>query len=179
MVAMQPQSASSSTKGSGRATPLALLGKGPGPISSPFGAAATVAYVVGALLVLWSTYIHFHLWNEANGYRPIPTIGPLFLAQSIGGLLVAILIVAVRRAWAAVIGLGFAVSTIVGFLLTVGLTKGLFNFKESWAAPFAGLAFAVEIAAAAVLLVAATLSLLRSASTTRSGSAPIGASSGA
>jgi hypothetical protein len=176
---MQQRGASSSTTGSGRATPLAPLGKGPGPISTPLGAAATGAYVAGALLVLWSTYIHFHLWNETDGYRHIPTIGPLFLAQSIGGLLVAIVIVAVRRVWAAIIGLGFAVSTIVGFLLTVGLTKGLFNFKESWAAPFAGLAFAVEIAATAVLLVAAALSLLRSASTTRSGSAPIGAPSGA
>jgi hypothetical protein len=176
---MQHKSASSSEKGPGRATPLALLEKGPGTISSPLGATATVAYVVGALLVLWSTYIHFHLWNEADGYRPIPTIGPLFLAQSIGGLIVAILIVAVRRVWASIIGLGFVVSTLVGFLLTVGLTKGLFNFKESWAAPFAGLAFAVDIAGAAVLLVAAALSLLSSASTTRSGSAPIGASSGA
>jgi hypothetical protein len=179
MVMMQHRSASSGMKRWGGTTPLALLGKGPGPLSNPLGVAVTLAYVVGALLVLWSTYIHFHLWNETDGYRHIPTIGPLFLAQSIGGLVVGILIVAVRRVWVAVIGLGFAVSTLVGYLLTVGLAKGLFNFKESWAAPFAGLAFAVEIAAAAVLLVAAALCLLQSASTVRSGSAPIGASSGA
>jgi hypothetical protein len=166
-------------KTSSRTTPLALLGKGPGPVSTPFGLATTVAYVAGALLVLWSAYIHFHLWDESDGYRHIATIGPLFLAQAIGGLLIGVLIVAVRRVWVAIIGLGFAASTVIGFLLTVGLTKGLFNFKETWAAPFAGLAFAVEIAAAAVLLVAAALSFVRSASTTRSDSAPIGASSGA
>jgi hypothetical protein len=104
-------------------------------VSTSLGAAAGVAYVIGALLVLWSAYIHFHLWNETGGYRHIPTIGPLFLAQSIGGLVVGIVVVAVRRVWAAVIGMGFAASTLIGFLLTVGLTKGLFNFKESWAAP--------------------------------------------
>jgi hypothetical protein len=163
--------------GSDRITPFNLLNRGAGPVSTVLGVATTALYVVGALLVLWSGYIHFHLWNETDGYRKIATIGPLFLAQAIGGLVVALLIVAVRRVWAAIIGIGFAASTAVGFLLTVGLAKGLFNFKESWAAPFAGLAFAVEIAAIAVLLVAAALSLVRSASKTRSGSAPIGAPS--
>ena len=163
----------------GRSTSLKLLGKGPGPVFSPLGLAGTVAYVAGALLVLWSAYIHFHLWGEPDGYRQIPTIGPLFLAQAIGGLFVGILILAVRRVWVAVVGLGFAASTVIGFLLTVGLAKGLFNFKENWAVPFAGLAFAVEIAAAALLLVAGVLSFVRSASTTRADSGPIGASSGA
>jgi hypothetical protein len=167
-------------KRSSRTTPPALLGKGPGPVSTPFGLAATVAYVAGALLVVWSGYIHFHLWDESGSYyRNIATIGPLFLAQAIGGLVVGILLVAVRRVWAAIIGIGYAISTFAAFLLTVNLPKGLFNFKEIWAAPFAGLAFAVEVAAAVVLLVAAALSFVRSASTIRSDSAPIGASSGA
>jgi hypothetical protein len=178
MVSMQ-QSQPSDMKTSGRATALRLLGKGTGPVSTVSGLVATVAYVAGALLVLWSAYIHFHLWGESDGYRQIATIGPLFLAQAIGGLLIAILLVAVRRIWASIIGIGYAVATPVGFLLTVGLPKGLFKFKESWEAPFAGLAFGVEIAAAAVLLVAGALCLVRSASKTRSGSAPIGAASGA
>jgi hypothetical protein len=164
---------------SSRSGPLNVLGYGPGRPSTSLGVAATVLYVVGALLVLWSAYIHFHLWNETNGYRHIATIGPLFLAQSIGGLVVGILVAAVRRVWAALIGMGFAASTLVGFLLTVGLTKGLFNFKETWAAPFAGLAFAVEIAATAVLLLAGALCFVGSASTTSSASTPIGAPSGA
>jgi hypothetical protein len=52
------------------------------------GVAATVAFVIGGLLVLWSAYIHFHLWDETDGYRHISVIGPLFLLQSIGGLVV-------------------------------------------------------------------------------------------
>jgi len=156
---------------------LGLLGDGPSGASAGVAIAATVAFVVGALLILWSAYIHFHLWDETNGYRQIATIGPLFLAQAIGGLVVALVVVAVRRVWAAIIGIGFAASTAVGFLLTVGLSKGLFNFKESWAAPFAGLAFSVEIAAIAVLVVAGALCVLGTAPTTRTAAAPVAASS--
>jgi hypothetical protein len=174
-----PQNQPNRTNNAGRKTLLDLLGRGAGPVSSVLGLVTTVAYVAGALLVLWSGYIHFHLWNAPDGFRNLPTIGPLFLAQSIGGVVVAIVIVAFRRVWAAIVGIGYAVSTAVGFLLTVNLPKGLFSYKESWAVPYAGLAFAVEVAATVVLLVAGALSLVRSASKTRSGSAPIGAPSGA
>jgi hypothetical protein len=153
---------------------LRFLGYGPGRGSRPVGVAATAAFVAGGLLVLWSAYIHFHLWDETDGYRHISVIGPLFLLQAIGGLVVAILIVAVRRVWVALAGIGFAASTLVGFLLSVGLNKGLFNFKETWAAPFADQAFALEIAIIAVLLIAGALCLVGSASTTRSGPAPTG-----
>jgi hypothetical protein len=153
---------------------LRFLGYGPGRGSRSVGLVATAAFVIGGLLVLWSAYIHFHLWDETNGYRHISVIGPLFLLQAIGGLVVAILIVAVRRVWVALAGIGFAASTLVGFLLSVGLSQGLFNFKETWAAPFADQAFAIEIAIAAVLLIAGGLCLAGSASTTRSGPAPTG-----
>jgi hypothetical protein len=122
-------------------------------------AAATLAFAAGGLLVVWSAYIHFHLWDEPQGYRHIPVIGPLFLLQAIGGLVVGILIVAFRRVWVALAGIGYAASTAIGFLLCVGLTKGLFNFKETWQAPFAHLAFAVEVAIVVVLLAAGALCL--------------------
>jgi hypothetical protein len=156
---------------------LGYLGYGPSRASKPIGLAATAAFVAGALLVLWSAYIHFHLWNETDGYRHIATIGPLFLAQAIGGLVLAILIVAVRRVWVAIAGAGYGISTVVGFLLTVGLTKGLFNFKESWSAPFADQAFGIEIALTVVLLIAGALCLAGSASTMRTGPALAGSPS--
>jgi hypothetical protein len=124
------------------------------------GWAATAAFLAGGLLVLWCAYIHFHLWNEAQGYRSISIIGPLFLAQSIGGLLLGVTIITLRRVWVAVAGIGYALSTGAGFLLAVGLTKGLFNFKETWSAPFATQAFGIEIAIVVVLLVAAALCLI-------------------
>jgi hypothetical protein len=136
---------------------LGHLFDGPGRAPRGVGLAATVGFAGGGLLVLWSAYIHFHLWNEPQGYRHISVIGPLFLLQSIGGLVVAIAVVAVRRVWVAICGIGYALSTLVGFLLTVGLTDGLFNFKETWAAPFADQALAIEIAVVVVLTLTAVL----------------------
>jgi hypothetical protein len=153
-----------------------LLMHGPGRRSPSVAAAATVAFVVGALLLVWSGYIHFHLWDSV-GYRSIPTIGDLFIVQSISGLLLGILVIAVRRVWVAVAGIGFALSTMAGFLLCVLLPKGLFNFKESWLAPFAKQAFFTEIAVIFVLLIAVAVCLAGSASTTRAGSVPAGSPS--
>jgi hypothetical protein len=156
---------------------LGYLGRGPGRGTRPVNLAATAAFVVGGLLVLWSAYIHFHLWGETDGYRQISIIGPLFLVQSIGGLILGLLVIGVRRLWTAIAGAGFGISTLIGFLLTVGLPKGLFNFKESWLAPFAKQAFGIEIAITVVLLLAGALCLARSVSATRPGYAPIGSPS--
>jgi hypothetical protein len=146
---------------------LDLVWAGPARSSRPL--LAQLAFVAGALLVLWSAYIHFHLWQSV-GYKHIATIGPLFLAQWIGGLVLGVLVAAVRRVWAAILGVGFALVTIAGFLVTVD--RGLFGFKESWAAPFAHEAFYVEIAAAVILLIAGALCLVRSAPAARTGSNP-------
>jgi hypothetical protein len=131
-----------------------LLAK-PGLVTKLKGATATTAFFAGGVLLSWLSYIHLHLWQD--GYRHIAAIGPLFLVQSIAGLLIGLLIIAVRRVWAAIVGIGFALATMAGFLISV--EHGLFGFTDSWAAPFAGLAFTVEIATAAALVVAAVASL--------------------
>ena len=149
-----------------------LLVRGPGRSRRPVDLAATAAFVVGGVLLVWSAYVHFHLWSETDGYRSIPTIGPLFLLQSIAGLVIGIGVVVVRRLWAAVIGIGFALTTIAGFLLSVA--HGLFGFKDSWLAPFAKQAFTIEILAAVVLIVAAALCLVGSVPHARAGTTPAG-----
>jgi hypothetical protein len=135
-----------------------LLAK-PGLITNPKGAAATAAFFAGGVLVIWLSYIHFHLWQD--GYRHIATIGPLFLVQSIAGLLIGLLVIAIRRVWSALLGIGFVLVTMAGFLISV--EHSLFGFTDSWAAPFAGLAFTIEIATVAALAVAAVVCLTRSA----------------
>jgi hypothetical protein len=145
-----------------------LLGRGPGRSTSPNALVTSLALVAGGALLVWSAYIHFHLWQSV-GYKHIATIGPLFIVQSVAGLVLGLLVVAVRRVWAAVLGIGFALSTMGGFLLTVALPQGLFNFKESWDAPFAHQAFGIEIAASVVLIIAGALCLAGSASSTRTG----------
>jgi hypothetical protein len=120
---------------------------GPEGLSRPYRFSATVAFVVGGLLIVWSSYIHFHLWQ--TGYRHIPTIGPLFILQSIAGLVMGILVIGVRRIWAGVLGAGFALTTLIGFLITV--EHGLFGFRDQWSAPFGHQAFAIEVATILVL----------------------------
>jgi UDP-N-acetylmuramyl pentapeptide phosphotransferase/UDP-N-acetylglucosamine-1-phosphate transferase len=127
---------------------------GPGRLTTSTKWTATIGFVVGALLVIWSAYIHFDLW-QSEGYRHIPTIGPLFIFQAIAALVIGVAVVAIRRVWVAVLGAGFAISTMVGFLLSVEV--GLFGFQDTWSAPYAHQAFFVEVAAAVVLIVAGAL----------------------
>jgi len=125
---------------------------------------ATAAFVAGGLLIIWSSYIHFHLW-QSLGYRHIATIGPLFLLQSIGGFLIGLAIIVSRRVWAALLGAGFAVATMIGFLISV--EHGLFGFKDTWSAPFAHEAFALEIAIIGVCVIAGALCVIGSTSVAR------------
>jgi hypothetical protein len=127
----------------------------------------------GAALTVVTAVIHFHLWSD--GYKTIPTIGPLFLLQAIVGVVLALGVAALRRFWTAVIAFGFVASTIGGFLLSV--TIGLFGFKDSWSAPWAGGAFVVEIAALVLLAVGGCLCALRSVPGRRTGP-PAGSPSG-
>ena len=113
---------------------------------------------MGGLLLVWSAYIHVRLW-KSEGYRHIPTIGPLFILQSTVGMVIGVAVVAVRRVWVAVLGAGFAISTMAGFLLSVEV--GLFGFQDTWSAPFAKQAFLIESASIVALIVAAALCLLK------------------
>ena len=133
---------------------LQCLRYGPRRLAPAPRVGATAGFVVGGLLIIWSSYLHFHLW-QAVGYRHIPIIGPLFLVQTIAGLVLGLLVIALRRVWTAVLGAGFAGSTLVAFLISVH--HGLFGFKETWAAPYAHLAFVIEILTLAALVLAGAL----------------------
>jgi hypothetical protein len=133
----------------------AHLGRG----GSENAVVTNVAYVVAAAVVVASAVIHLHLW--LSGYRHIATIGPLFLAQVIAGGLIALFIVVARNVLAAVIGFGFVASTLAGFLISINV--GLFGFEDSFAAPYAHMAFIVEIAAMVVLVVAIFLTVRQTA----------------
>ena len=128
----------------------------PGRLARSTGRVATGGFVVGALLLVWSAYIHFHLW-QSEGYRHIPTIGPLFLFQSIAALVIGVIILAIRRVWVAALGAGFAVSTVAGFLLSVEV--GLFGFQDTWSAPYAHEALFVELSVPVVLVATGMLCL--------------------
>jgi len=123
-----------------------------------------VLFVLGAAAVAMSASVHLHLW--VDGYSGIATIGPLFLLQAISGYVLAVAILVLRRPVVALAGAGFLLATMAGFLLSVNV--GLFGFQDSWSAPWATTAFAVEGVGAVPLLAATAVrsSAGRSGSTT-------------
>jgi hypothetical protein len=113
--------------------------------------------VLGAAALATSAVIHLHLWMD--GYSSIHTIGPLFLAQAIAGLSMAAMLLWFRRAWAALLGLGYLLSTIAGFLLSVNV--GLFGFTDTWLAPLAKAAFWDETVGASLLAIGVAVCMLK------------------
>jgi hypothetical protein len=107
----------------------------------------------GAAFLVWSAVIHLELWDD--GYSGISVIGPLFLAQGIGCIVLGVAIIAFR--WLALLAAGAVAgaATAAGLLLTAH--GGLFGYTESLSVPYATLSLAVEFTAAFVLLVATGL----------------------
>jgi hypothetical protein len=108
---------------------------------------------VGAAFLVWSAVIHLELWGD--GYSDISVIGPLFLAQGIGCIVLGAAIVAFRSLALLAAGAVAGAATAVGLLLTVHV--GLFGYTESLSVPYATLSLAVEFTAAFVLLLATAL----------------------
>lgn len=112
----------------------------------------------GAALLLVTAAIHLVLWFE--GYRDTALIGPAFLANAAGGVVLAGAMVSVSRrglpAVAFLAGL-FLVGTLAALLLSV--TVGLFGFIDSLDAPLAVTSLVVEalgaLACAATAVLAA------------------------
>jgi hypothetical protein len=104
----------------------------------------------GAVLVLLSGLIHLKLHGS---YQGISVIGPLFLAQGIAGILLAVALGVFRRLWLMLAGAGYCVATAAGLLISVNF--GLFGFKDSLAVPYATSSMIEEFIGGGVLLVAA------------------------
>lgn len=138
-----------------------LLTRGPGVISSPGArAAVTLLILAGAALTVISGAVHLYLWGEANGYRLIPTIGPLFLVQGISAVIIGLATAATRWLAGVLAAAGVLAGTAAGLVITV--VHGMFGFRESWSAPWA-LASLYEEIAGAVLLLAVAAFLARAA----------------
>ena len=143
-----------------------FLLKGPGSLRSRWlGWGVSLLALVGAALLVWSSAIHILLWSD--GYDSIPVIGPLFLAQGIGGIVVALVVAVFRRLAVLAVGAVTLAATAVGLLLTVYV--GLFGFQESLAVPYAMSSLVIEFTGAAVLVVAALVLLAAPTGDRRSG----------
>jgi hypothetical protein len=117
----------------------------PVPPAIRFGASHVTRVICSGLLG-WVGAIHFHLWSE--GYMHIPTVGPLFLADAIGGFALAALLILWPRPLAGVASAGFMVSTLAGLVISINF--GLFGFKESSGAAFVTESIILESVGAAI-----------------------------
>ena len=101
-----------------------------------------------AALLAWIGYIHLHLWLE--GYRQIPTNGPLFLLDAVAGFLLAAVMLAWPRPLAGLLAAGYTAATLGA--LIISLTVGLFGFRESISASYVVQSLAIETITVLALL---------------------------
>jgi hypothetical protein len=99
--------------------------------------------LVAAVAVLVSAVVHLYLWLD--GMRDADVVGPAFLLNAVGGLVIAVLLLAWRHWVPAILAVGFGVSTLTAFLLAA--TVGLFGVEEGWTGWAVWTAAAAEVVA--------------------------------
>ena len=130
---------------------------GPAALASPVARwAVNIIALAGAALLVWSGVIHLQLW--ADGYRSISVIGPLFLVQGVGSIVIGAALAAFRRLALIVAGGLTLAATAVGLLLSVYV--GLFGYKESLAVPYAMSSLVIEFTGGGILILAALVLLV-------------------
>jgi hypothetical protein len=131
---------------------MTLLIRSPKAIATPRTRLITTSLIViGALITAASGGMHLYLYGGQYGYRYFATIGPLFLAQGIVAIVLALLVLGTRWLAAVVAAAGFLIATAVGLVLTIYV--GLFNFTEVWSAPLAIESFVIELVGGGLLLI--------------------------
>jgi hypothetical protein len=107
--------------------------------------------LVAAAAVLVSAAVHLKLWFD--GTRHFDVVGPAFMLNAVGGLVIAILLVAWRHWLPLLLAVGFGVSTLAAFI--VSTTVGLFGVNASWSGWAAYTAATAEVVAIVTGILAA------------------------
>ena len=89
--------------------------------------ATDVARGLAVAGVLLSADVHLDLWYS-QGFRDIPTIGPLFLLNAVSGLLIGLVALSWSHWLPALAAAAFGAGTLVAFYLSVSV--GLFGLHE-------------------------------------------------
>ena len=119
---------------------LASTRRATAPGRSGRRAAALLLRLGCAALLAWVGYIHLHLWLE--GYRHIPTNGPLFLLDAVAGFILAAVVLAWPRPLAGLLAAGYTAATLGALLIS--LSVGLFGFRESISASYVTESLVIE-----------------------------------
>jgi hypothetical protein len=128
------------------------------------GTTATTARALTAASVLLSAVVHLELW--AQGMREVPIIGPGFLLNAIGGLVIALAVLLWDHVLPLLASIAFGASTLGAYVLAV--TVGLFGVRERVGGVAATLAAVAEVAA----IVFALAAILTERRRRRSGARP-------
>ncbi|MGA8115435.1 MAG: hypothetical protein WCA46_17355 [Actinocatenispora sp.] len=91
--------------------------------------------------VLLSADIHLELWVQ--GFQRISVIGPLFMLNAIGGLVIALAVLIWRHWLPTLAAVGFGAATLAAFLISA--TAGLFGVHETFGGAPQQLAGAADI----------------------------------
>ena len=92
--------------------------------------------------------VHLHLWQD--GYRTLPTIGPLFIVAGASAGFIA-LFTSVQLNWmTATAAACFAAGTLAANLASLLLSNGLFDFKEVGVSYSGAIAIASEVGVVAL-----------------------------
>lgn len=111
-----------------------------------------VLRILTAVAVLVSAAVHFDLWPAV---RDNNVIGPAFLLNGIGGVVIALLVLFWKHWVPPLLAIGFGLSTIGAFVLSA--TAGMYGVHEHWTGFSVWAAFVAEV----VAVVAGSLVLLR------------------
>lgn len=99
--------------------------------------------LLAAAAVLVSAAVHLKLWIDV--FRDEDVVGPAFLANAFGGLVIAVLLVLWRHWLPLLLTVGFGASTIGAFVIAA--TVGLFGVHEHWTGGYVWTAFVSEVVA--------------------------------
>ncbi|WP_277212831.1 hypothetical protein [Isoptericola croceus] len=128
-----------------------------GPVPAPRGRSAVgpswVWRSLAAIGVLVSALVHLVLWTR--GYDDLDIVGPLFLVNAVGGVVLAVLLLTWRH-WLPLVGsIVFAAATLLAFVTSA--TSDLLGVSSQLVGPNELIAAAAELLA----VVAATVALVR------------------
>jgi len=111
--------------------------------------------MLAAAAVLVSAAVHLYLWFHV--FRHAHVVGPAFMVNAVGGVVIAILLVTWQHWIPLVLAVGFGVATLGAFIIAT--TAGLYGVHEHWIGWEVWTAAAAEVVA---ILAAGTVLLQKS-----------------
>jgi hypothetical protein len=84
--------------------------------------------MLAAAAVLVSAAVHLYLWFDV--FRHTDVVGPAFMVNAIGGIIITVLLVTWRHWIPLLFSVGFGASTLGAFIIAA--TVGLYGVHEHW-----------------------------------------------